>query len=259
MKISQFFLTSLLALAGVSFARASIEEIPGPEDMGGMVMPTVGINGTTLSYSWQTGMGMGGSWNPATDSVQLQSLGEVTDGDFFDPLDPAVSNYAALLNPSSLGGAGALFSTRYGFMVSMGDSLPVGDFFAIRITSITDGLIGWNNPASNVLTPVFSAIGDTVLWKGNMWHTLFTLAPDAAPGEYSIEFELLVMSGPDPTWDGFISTDLSGYTVNSSYNSLTIPYTFQAVPEPSTAALALLAAGFWALRRRKSPAANSSK
>lgn len=206
-------------------------------------MPTVLIQDHTLSYSWSSmdmgggmGGGMGMGWNPTTDSVEMGTIGYWTDGDSFAPN----TTYGNLLNPISEGGTGALFSTRYGFWVDSNSSaLDSGSYLAIRLNTVTLGVEGWNNPSNEVLNLVFSEAGDSVLWNGDMWHTLFTLAPDLPAGLYSAEFEVFVVNASSVTWDGFIDST-SSWTVNSDYNSVIVPYTFNVVPEPSAISLMLL-------------------
>jgi hypothetical protein len=220
-----------------------------------MVMPTVLIQGHTLSFSWSSmsmggGMGGGMGWNPATDSVEMGTIGYWTGGDSFIP----GTTYGNLLNPISEGGTGALFSTRYGFWVDSNSSaLDSGSYLAIRLNTVTLGVEGWNNPSNEVLNLVFSEAGDTVLWNGDMWHTLFTLSPNLPPGLYSAEFEIFVVNAPSVTWDGFIDST-SSWTVNPDYNSVIVPYTFNVVPEPTAFSLMLLGAlgaGFSARKRRR--------
>lgn len=239
----------------------TLTRIPGPDEMGGMVMPTVKISGTTLSYFWTDSQGDPFAWNPATDSVEMMTLGDVTEGNYFNPLNFPVYSY--VLNPASEGGNGSLFSTQYGFWVDgSSDFLPGGNYLALTVSSMTDGLIGWNEFPSNGLTAVFTAAGDTVLWNGSMWHTLFTVSPFAEPGYYSMTFEVSVMTNTNwsPNWNGAVQTNLTGFVANADYAPISITYTFQVpepIPEPSAIALGLLAVGLLISRGRKARSAAS--
>lgn len=251
MKLTYFF-TILFAVSS-TYLHAYVEQIPGPDDQGGMVMPIVSIQGNNLSLSWMGGMGGSMEWDPSTDSVLMGSIGYWTDGDSFEP----GTAYGDLLNPVSEGGQGNLFSSRYGFWVD-GTSLESGDYLVLRLASMPAGLVGWNSLDSE-LESVFTQAGDYVLWNGDMWHTLFTISPDAAPGLYAATFEVLVGTATEPvTWAGAVGS--ASYTQNTDYNTLSITYNWKVVPEPSALALAGLAilGGVVALRFRKVREVNAS-
>ena len=252
MNLSKTLTTLSLILCSSPLLHAIVTQVPGPDDTGGMVMPTVLIQGNNLSFSWSSmdmGEGMGMGWNPTTDSVEMGSIGYWTEGDNFAP----GTTYGNLLNPASAGGAGMLFSTRYGFWVDGNSSaLASGSYLAIRLNTVTLGVEGWNTPSNEVLNKVFSTNGDTVLWSGGMWHTLFTVSPDLPPGLYSAQFEIFVANAPGGvSWDGLIDST-SAWTVNSDYNSVFVPYSFNVVPEPSVISLlflGLLGVGLLARKR----------
>jgi hypothetical protein len=175
----------------------------------------------------------------------LAPLTEYSPGDSFAP----GAAWYSLLNPAP-GGAGALFSSRFGFS-SMSVTLPGDRALGIRLVSVSSGLMeSWNYvEGETFFDEVFTGSGDQVLWDGGMWHNYFTLPDNAAPGNYSASFEVFVANASFTGGTGHANytTNALGATRDNSYNTVTISYSWQAVPEPSAACLLILGAGAFVL------------
>lgn len=82
---------------------------------------------------------------------------------------------------------------------------------------------------------VFTGSGDQVLWDGVMWHNYFTLPSNAAPGTYTASFEIFVANAAFTGGTGHADYTAGALaaTRDTSYNTVTINYSWQAIPEPS--------------------------
>lgn len=175
----------------------------------------------------------------------MRSLNSWSPGSTFDPTAP----WFDALDPSQ---EARLFGSRWGFrvVVEESDFLPSGTSIGIRMLNSTPGLESYFYSAAGAgtFTPVFlsSSSHDYVLWNGTMWHPVFTM-PNNTPENFTVtaEFEFFLAdqpsSGVNPST---LADSVPGYATSS------IAFSWQAIPEPSAALLALLAIPLWMLRRR---------
>lgn len=244
MKKNSALLAFLLsALVSTHSPAAVLTSIPGPDAQGGMIMPMVMLDEGTKTLSF-----MMDSYVPP----MLVPLNVLKPGDSFEPADA----WYDLLNPLPQG-AGALFSSRFGFM-SMSVSLPSNLSLAIKLTSLSSNLMqGWNYvDGSPLFDLAFSSIGDQVLWDGGMWHTIFTLPSGVPAGTYTASFEVFIADMAFSDGTGYVdySSGVQSALPADGYNTVEINYTWTAIPEPSTYMLlsgAVGIFGFLHLRRRK--------
>ena len=245
--MKKFLFVFTLAALAQSGQATVLTSIPGPDAQppgeSGMIMPMVMLNEGTKTLSLM--------FDPYTPPL-LAPLTYYSPGDSFAP--GAV--WYSLLNPAP-GGAGALFSNRFGFS-SMSVTLPSDRALAIRLASVSSGLMEfWNYvDGDTFFDEVFTGAGDQVLWDGVMWHNYFTLPSSAAPGTYTASFEVFVANATFTSGTGHADYTAAALaaTRDMFYNTVTIDYTWQAIPEPSTYLL-LISAGasllFIKLRRVK--------
>lgn len=238
MKKTLLLLLSTIALFANTGHAITLTAIPGPDDQGGMIMPMVGISGNSLTLMFM----------PPMDAPVLQSLDVWSPGDDFVP----TATWYSLLNPAP-GGAGALFNNQYGFMWS--GTIPFGKSLGIRLLSRSSGSMeSWNYVNNqNRFDEVFANVGDQVLWNGTMWHNYFTL-PDTAPaGTYTASFEVFIADATFTSgtgWADYTPAALSA-SQDMGYSTVTVNYTWQVIPEPSTWLLLLCGVGslfFWRTR-----------
>lgn len=205
----------------------------------GMIMPMVTLSGNTLGVMFM----------PPEEAPILASLNYWSPGNTFSP---SAAWYGPL---DPVGGSGDLFNNQYGFTF-MG-SIPSGKGLGLRLLSASPGLEAWNYVNNqNRFDQIFQEVGDQVLWNGSMWHNYFTMAADTAPGIYSASFEVFIANTPFTAGTGFADYSPSALsaTQDMSYSTVTINYSWQVVPEPSTyalvgGALALLAVAKFGRRR----------
>ena len=244
-RLARISCTALFLFHAASTHAADLTSIPGPDDQGGMVMPMVSLSGTSLNLSFA----------PAS-TPRLYSL------EFWSPGDTFLNTSAwnNLLDP--VDGQGALFNNQYGFMFManpmMGmDFVPSGKALGIRLLSRSSNLLeAWNYVNNqNRFDEVFANPGDQVLWNGTMWHNYFTL-PDTAPsGIYTASFEVFIADLAFTAGTGFADYTPAAMAAsqNMGYETVTVNYSWQAVPEPSSAVLLLAGAAlFHTLRKRHS-------
>lgn len=168
--------------------------------------------------------------------------------------------------PAANAGNGDLFSSRYGFTFTnvvfgvTNASVPAGKSLGLRLKSMSSPLMEsfnyWNSNSVTLWDPVFQATNSQVLWNGMMWHNYFTLPSDAAPGQYTAQFEVFIA---DQAFDTNAGTGRADYTaaalsapLDANFTTATIDYQWTVVPEPSTTVLLALglAVAVSAVRRR---------
>ncbi len=254
------FLLMLVFALGLLPARAStLQWVPDPDSLGGMVMPVVTVTNTSTNTGaisvaltqnnlpmaplreWYLPVAGGGKGYPyANDSFDPSSP-------WYSALDPSQQNLA--------------FSTQFGFdmdMTEASDPLPSGVVLAIRMVSATPGLTGYVDEWSpDLFQPVFQNPGDTVIWGTlSMWHPVFT---SSTLGAVSATFEIFAASLTDTT-SSVITSHVVDWTNDvtavSGYDSAFVTLNWNVVPEPSSAIL-LASAGatlaWWSrLRSKKS-------
>ena len=215
-------------------ARAVVlTSLPGPDDQGGMIMPMVMVDtdAHTLSLMFNPAQ------TPLLASLEHWSPGNTlsTGAAWYDLLDP-------------VGGSAYLFNNQYGFTGDAGD-LPLDRSLGIKLLAVSSPeLQAWNYVnGQNRFDEIFMDAGDQVLWNGSMWHTYFTLPANAAPGIYSATFEILVADAAFTAGTGYADYSASALNAlyDNSYNTLTLTYQWQVIPEPTT--YLLLATGLLAL------------
>lgn len=193
-------------------------------------------------------------FDPAT-VPQLRSLQDWSPGDWFDV--PAAwradlgSPAGAGGTPAANAGAGSLFNNQYGFMFMampmMGAAnVPSGKSLGIRLLAVSSpDLRSFNYVNSqNRWDQVFDSINAQVLWNGNMWHNYFTLPAAAPPGTYTATFEVFIANEeftPGTGWADYTAAALAA-AQDLNFTPATLQYTWVVIPEPSAAALVLLAA-----------------
>ncbi len=226
-----------LALAVTSSHASVLTAIPGPDDQGGMIMPMVVLNDDTISTMYSS---------PAVPPL-LASLGHWAPGDSFSP----TSSWYEELDP--LGGDNSLFNNQYGFTF-MG-SIPSGKALGLRLVASSSPDLQFFNyvNSQNRFDAVFSSPASQVLWNGAMWHP-YAVAPDTmAGGTYTATFEVFVANASFASGTGFAdySAGALSATRDMAYNTSSITYTWTVVPEPSSAAIALVGiTGLLTKRRR---------
>jgi hypothetical protein len=234
----------LLTEATATSKAETLTSIPGPDDQGGMIMPMISLMGTNLTLSF----------NPSITPL-LQSLSTWAPGDTFSP----TAAWYDLLDPSA--GEGALFNNQYGFMFManpmMGmDNIPTGKSLAIRLLSDSSDLLqSWNYVKNlNLFDEVFTGSGNQVLWRGNMWHNYFTLPRNVEAGTYTASFQVFIANTTFASGTGFVdySAPALNATMDTSYNPVTVNYTWEVVPEPSSLLLLACAAlGLLVIRKHR--------
>lgn len=238
MKIFAASLAILATTFAASISRADVlTAIPGPDDQGGMIMPMVILDGNTLSLMFMP-----------TSTPELASLEKWSPGNTFQP----TAAWYAQLDPTQ---GNSLFNNQYGFtfMVDGGTTFPLDKGIGIRLTAVSSNLLqSWNYVNSqNRFDEIFQDVGDQVLWNGSMWHNYFTLPEDAAPGTYTASFEVFIANTTFTPGTGFAdyTSGAQSATQDNSYNTVTINYTWEVVPEPSTYLLLGGAALFFLVAR----------
>jgi hypothetical protein len=225
-------LAALLALAPCAVA-TTLTTIPSPVAQGGMVhINTVFLDQASGTFDIHLDTG----------TPELKPLTLWKPGDTFDPSDPWYDE----LDPSQ---QGRLFSSRYGFLVDVGNSdpTPAGFSLGVRLVSASPGLAAYyyrGTSGSELFDEVFTPSHDYVLWSGVMWHPVFTAS---APGNYSATFEFFVANATR-------SGDVDYSTVASpaaGYSTAQATLNFAAVPEPASALLVMAGAGALACLRRR--------
>lgn len=232
MQLSKCFLPAVLLAS--AHVHATLPAIPTPVDQGGMVHAEVTfLDQATGSFSIHL----------ETPEPEMAPLTIWAPGEDFDPSDPWYST----LDPSQ---QAKPFSSRYGLMLNAAESdfLPAGKAFGVRLVSISDGLTGYfyrGTEGSEQFDAVFTNVGDTVLWSGNMWHPLFVAD---GPGIYEASLEFFIA---DESFAGFVEPTTAAS--DPGYQTQTVTLTMTAVPEPATTALALgsLALALMLIRRRR--------
>ncbi len=227
MKTFSALLGILLAAQAVSPLRADVlTSIPGPDDQGGMIMPMISLTGNALSVLF----------SPPDPSPLLASLSHWSPGDSFSPS----ASWHALLDP--VGGAGALFNNQYG--VTFMGTIPSGKALGIRLLlESAESLKFWNYVNSqNLFDEVFTGVGGQVLWNGGMWHHYVTLPANAAPGIYSATFEVFIADATFASGTGRADYSPSALAAaqDPNYSTATITYSWEVIPEPSAALLAII-------------------
>jgi hypothetical protein len=221
----------LMTQSVIPINAAVLTAIPGPDDQGGMIMPMISLVGTNLNTSF----------NVDTPPL-LQSLSTWSPGDTFSP----TASWYSLLDP--IGGDGALFNNQFGFtfMANPGmgmSNVPAGKSLAIKLLSVSSNqLESWNYVnTQNRFDEVFTGSGSQVLWRGSMWHNYFTLPGDVTPGIYTAAFQVFITSTAFTSGTGFVDYSPSALnaTMDTSYNPVTVNYSWEVVPEPSSLLLAV--------------------
>lgn len=243
---------SILSLTSGAYA-GLITSVPGPDDQGGMIMPSVSILATSGSGSNPTAGTINISFNPTSTPV-LQALESWDAGSWFaedaawrlDLGSPAGVGGTPLANA----GSGDLFNNQYGFMfMGMGTmmmaNVPTGKSLGIKLTSFSSNLMESFNYSSsaNRWDQVFLQPGSQVLWNGSMWHNYFTLPSTATPGSYSATFEVFMANQAFTAGTGFADYSAAALaaTKDENFTSASVTYQWAVVPEPSTYALLLAA------------------
>lgn len=202
-------------------------------------MPMVTLSGNTLGVMFM----------PPEDAPILGSLDYWSPGDTFQP----TAAWYAQLDP--VGGEGDLFNNQYGFTF-MG-SIPEGKALGIRLLSASEGLSIWNYVNNqNLFDQILLTDGSQVLWNGSMWHNYFTMAADTLPGIYTASFEVFIADATFTAGTGYADYSEAALAAaqDMSYSTVTINYTWEVVPEPSTYALivgAVAVLAFAHYRRRR--------
>jgi len=247
---------------------AVITAIPGPDDQGGMIMPMVRIQATAGTGTNPTAGSIVITFNPSSIPV-LRPLTEWSPGNWFEEtaawrpsLSPVAGSVPGM--PAANAGNGDLFNNQYGFTfmsngTMMMANVPSGKSLAIKLTSISSSdLKSFNyGNAANRWDQVFDTVGSQVLWNGSMWHNYFTMPNTTAPGFYSATFEIFIANTPFTGTTGFAQYDTAALTAtkDTNFESASVTYTWQVIPEPSTLGLtgmALAAAlGRVAQKRRR--------
>jgi len=251
-----FRLIALSAALMSAQAQTVLTQIPDPDRQGGMIMPMVVVDADTQTLSLMFG---------AHPMPILQGLDSYVPDSTFQPS----AAWYSLLAPAP-DGAGALFSSRYGFtaMYATDTFLPEAESLAIRALSFNSpNLAAWNyQSGQSFFDRIMGSDGaggyNQVLWDGSMWHTPFTLPADAGPGTYTATFEVYVVDSSAVTdgWVGYgnYSEEALAAPRDANYNSVDITYTWTVVPEPSAWALAAAGlAGLVIARLRKKSAARA--
>lgn len=257
--MKNFILLLVLAL-GIFPARAdTLYWVPDPDSLGGMVMPVV-------TYK-NTGAGTGAvsvaltqnnlPMSPLHDwylPVAGGGMGYPYASDSFDARDP----WYTALDPSQENRA---FSTQFGFDANpSSDPLPSGKVLAIRLVSVSTGVVGYMDEANgydgtgslSLFQPVFQNVGDTVTWGTlTMWHPVFTASQF---GPASATFEVFVADPLGGVDLNHVVDWATGLTAASGYTSDFVTLNWNVVPEPTAfsllAAVGMLGA---ALCRRRHP------
>ncbi|MEX1119072.1 MAG: PEP-CTERM sorting domain-containing protein [Terrimicrobiaceae bacterium] len=264
MPVKNLLWTSLACLSFFSLSThaALITAVPGPDDQGGMIMPMVSITGADNNTNPTTG-NITVSFNPMTPL--LKPLQSWSPGSWF--ADTAAWRID-LGSPEGLGGTplanagnGDLFNNQYGFMFMampmMGAAnIPTGKSLAIKLTSISSpSMKGFNyGNAANRWDEVWAdGVDSQVLWNGSMWHNYFTLPSNAAEGAYTASFEIFIADAPFTGTTGFAQYDAAALsaTKDTNFNPATVSYTFNAIPEPTSALLLSFAGAAFLLRRTR--------
>ncbi len=232
-----------------------ISEIPGPADQGGMVMPMVMIEVTGGTAANPTAGVLQVNFHPMVTPV-LRPLTEWSPGDWFDSEDAWSGNLNPVDGsvpgmPSVDAGNGDLFNNQYGFMFMAGGmmgNIPTGYSLGLRLHSTSSpDLKAFNYSAgANRWDQVWAGgEGSQVLWNGVMWHPYFTLAPNAVPGLYSMQFEVFIANATFTTGTGAAdyTTGAQNATKNENFTSAYITYQFEVIPEPSMGILLLAGLG----------------
>ena len=175
----------------------------------------------------------------AFQPVDLKPLSLWQPGNTFAPS----SAWYSTLDPSQ--GAG-LFNSQYGWLADSG-SLPeslLGSRFLVEVVpgSATAGM-GFYRSSYTGDTQIFDPIlgtggsSSSFRWTGSMLHPMIVM-PAGASGVAAVTFRFTVTDGGYVPRDGIAPVDAT--------------VTFTAIPEPSTAVLALCGVGVGFVRRRRS-------
>lgn len=229
---------ALVCFAVPALRAAILTQIPGVMAQGDMIMPVIELDGFNLTLQM-----------PSDPPPLLASLERWSMGNTFDPS----AAWYARLDP--VGGAGDLFNNQYGFTFE--GIIPGGTGVGIRLLSASPGLQSWNYVRDqNRFDLIFSEVGDQVLWDRSMWHNYFTMPADTAPGIYSASFEIFITNTTFTGGTG--AADYSEAAINAirndDYGTVTITYTWEVVPEPSTyflVAVGLALLGYVRFRRAR--------
>lgn len=243
-------LISIVSLTSGAYA-GLITAVPGPDDQGGMIMPSVSILATSGTGLNPTAGTININFNPSSIPV-LQPLESWDAGSWFAE-DAAWR--LDLGSPAGVGGTppanagnGDLFNNQYGFMfMGMGTmmmaNVPTGKSLGIKVTSFSSNLMESYNysSSSNRWDQVFIDEGSQVLWNGSMWHNYFTLPSLSSPGTYSATFEVFIANQAFTAGTGFVDYSAAALTAakDENFTSASVTYEWSVVPEPSTYVLLL--------------------
>lgn len=243
---------SIVSLTSVAYA-GLITAVPGPDDQGGMIMPSVSILATSGTGSNPTAGTIKINFNPLSIPV-LQPLESWDAGSWF--AEDAAWRFD-LGSPVGIGGtplanagSGNLFNNQYGFMfmgngTMMMANVPSGKSLGIKLTSFSSNLMESYNYSSsaNRWDQVLLEPGSQVLWDGRMWHNYFTLPSIASPGTYSATFEVFIANQAFTAGTGFVDYSAAALTAtkDENFTSASVTYEWAVIPEPSTYALLIAA------------------
>ncbi len=243
--MKRIFLVCQLALIGSATA-AVVQTIPGPPGMPMIQGSMVHINVTFTTTSNSTG-----GFSVVLDAPvpEMKPMSLWSPGNTFDPADPWYDE----LDPTQ---GAKQFSGRFGFVLDgASDAIPLGSSIGIRLLSSTTDLGTYfyrSTEGSELFAPVFLTSGaphDYVLWNAAMWHPVFTM-PATTPYGTTVQaaFEFFLADQVPVTGSVDYTTTanaVAGYSVG------TTTLTWTAIPEPSTAGLALLGLGALSMFRRR--------
>ncbi|HSP44142.1 MAG TPA: PEP-CTERM sorting domain-containing protein [Luteolibacter sp.] len=219
------YLASFLLLATAPAFATVLSNLPTPMEQGGMIHINVAYNETTDSLSVNI--------EPGTPA--LQPLSSWKPGDSFDPASP----WYATLDSSQAAG---MFNSQFGLVLFESDPLPADTSLFVNLVSGSPGLevFRWRNNVPQLFEGIMGTDGSDASWDWGtvahgMFHPMFVMPAGS--------------SGTANATLGFTLVDSGGVPV-PGVNTAQAGLTFEVVPEPSSALLALVGACLL-FRRRK--------